>query len=469
MRRAADPAATPRTESSPTTGSPRKDEPHRAVPFRHVAAVFVGNGLEFYDFLVFSYFAVYIARTFYPTGETATGLLATLATFGAGFLTRPIGAIVIGRMGDRIGRKPAMVISFSLMGAAITGLACTPSYATIGVAAPALVLFFRLVQGFALGGEVGPTTAYMAEAAPEHRRGLYLAMQYVTQDCAVLAGGIVGTSLAAILSDDQLQTWGWRAAMLLGAAIVPFGLVLRRSLPETLHKVDDAALAPAATTRAAGARARIRPYLAVVVLGLMMLTAGTIASYTTGYMTTYALTTLKLTATASFGVIIVNGVFSVLSEAASGWLSDRYGRKPVMLVPGALLLLAILPCFWLIAHFRSVAVLYGAETVMVILAGVASVPAIVIITESLPASIRSGAVATIYAFAISIFGGSTQFIIAWLTGVTGNPLAPAYYWTGAAAVGLVAMLLVEETAPIKRRRSATSSVTAPVTLEEESA
>jgi MFS family permease len=426
-----------------------KPEARRAVPLRHVVAVFIGNGLEFYDFLTFAYFAVYIARTFYPNGNATTGLLATLATFGAGFLTRPIGAIVIGSMGDRIGRKPAMLVSFSLMGVAILGLALTPSYAAIGAAAPVLVLVFRLLQGFALGGEVGPTTAYMAEAAPPHRRGLYLSMQFCTQDGAVLLGGVVGTSLAAALSDQQLQEWGWRVAMLLGAVIVPFGLMLRSRLPETLHKADDAALAPDATTGTVAARTKLRPYLAIAVLGLVMLASGTIGSYTTEYMTTYSLTTLKLAATASFGVIVLNGGIAVLCDVFSGWLSDRYGRKPVMVIPGALLALSILPCFWLIAHFRSVAVLYGAETVMVILLAVSSVPTIVIITESLPAAIRSGAVATIYAFAISVFGGSTQFTIAWLIDLTKSPLAPAYYWTGAAALGLIAMLLVKETAPVK--------------------
>ncbi len=421
------------------------------VPLRHVMAVFVGNGLEFYDFLTFSYFAVYIARTFYPGDSPTAGLLATLATFGAGFLTRPIGAMVIGTMGDRIGRKPAMLLSFSLMGVAITGLALTPSYDSIGPAAPVVVLLFRLLQGFALGGEVGPTTAYMAEAAPPHRRGLYLSMQFATQDSAVLVAGLVGTALAAMLTDAQLQGWGWRFAMLLGAAIVPFGLMLRRSLPETLHRADDAALAPDATTGTVSRRTRLAPFTAIIVLGLMMLTAGTIGSYTTGYMTTYALTTLQLPATVSFGIIILNGALSIVSEAGSGWLSDRLGRKPVMIVPGLALLVSILPCFWIINHFRSVWAFYGAESVMVILAALSSVPVIVTITESLPKRIRSGAVATIYAFAISIFGGSTQFVITWLIQVTGDPLAPAYYWTGALAIGLIAMALVAETAPVRRR------------------
>ena len=323
-------------------------------------------------------------------------------------------------------------------------MALTPSYAAIGVAAPVIVILFRLVQGFALGGEVGPTTAFMAEAAPPHRRGLYLSMQFATQDCASLAAGIVGVTLAALLSDAQLQSWGWRLALLLGAGIVPFGLLLRRSLPETLH----AATAETVVVEDAGAGRRT--YLPIVVLGLMMLTAGTVGNYTYGYMTTYALTTLKLSAIVSFGLTIINGVFSIVFEVLSGWLSDRYGRKPVMIVPGALLLLSILPCFWLIAHVPSVWVLYGSEAWMVLLAGLSSVPAIVTITESLPPAIRSGAVALIYAFAISIFGGSTQFVIAALLRWTGNPLAPAMYWSVAMAIGLVAMASVKESAPVAK-------------------
>jgi MHS family citrate/tricarballylate:H+ symporter-like MFS transporter len=417
----------------------------KAVPMRHVIAVFIGNGLEFYDFLTFSYFAIYIGRTFFPSHDPAAGLLASLATFGIGFATRPVGAIIIGGMGDRVGRKPAMLLSFSLMGLAIVGLALTPSFARIGIAAPILVVLFRLLQGFALGGEVGPTTAFMAESAPPERRGLYLCMQYATQDVAILFAGIVGVILAKVLNDQQLQEWGWRAAMLLGAAIIPFGLYLRRDLPETLER-------PSATgAEQPRLRQEVRTHSVIIVLGLLMLAGTTIGSYSLGYMTTYALDTLHLSAAIAFGATIINGAFSIVSEVWSGWLADKYGRKPVMLIPGALLLLSIFPCFWIIDHFHNAWGLYGAETVMVFLAGVSTVPAIVTLTESLPPSIRSGVVATVYAFAISIFGGSTQFIIRWLIGYTGNPLAPAYYWTAAMLLALSAMALAPETAPAKIR------------------
>ncbi|MGZ5923471.1 MAG: MFS transporter [Rhizomicrobium sp.] len=431
------------TEKNASTGA--------SIPLRSVAAVVVGNGLEFYDFLTYGYFAIYIGRTFFPGASPSSSLLLSLATFGAGFLTRPIGAMIIGPMGDRIGRKPAMMMSFSLMGIAIVGLALTPSYGRIGVAAPILVLLFRLMQGFALGGEVGPTTAYLVEAAPPERRGFYASMQYATQDGAVLFAGIVGTTLAYLLSAQQLQDWGWRAAMLVGALIVPFGLMIRSRLPETLHAADDAALAPDATAGKLSSAGRIRPYLAVIIFGLMMLTAGTIGSYSNSYMTTYALNTLHMPATVAFGVIIVGGAFSVPFELLSGFLSDKFGRKPIMIMFSAMLLVSVLPAFWLISHDRTTLTFYGASAWLNTLAALGSTPVIVTLTESLPRSVRSGAVAMVYAFAISIFGGSTQFTITKLLVITGNPLAPAYYWTGAAVIGLVAMILVKESAPVKRR------------------
>jgi MFS family permease len=429
----------------------------RKVPLRHVIAAFAGNALAFYDFLTFSYFSIDIGRTFFPSHDKAISLLASLVTFGIGFALRPVGAVVIGGWADRAGRKPAMLLSFALLGISILGFALTPSFAQIGFAAPVIIVSCRLVQGFALGGEVGPTTAFVAELVPPEKRGFYLAMQFAMQDVATLTAGIVGLALAFWLSDVQLAHWGWRVAMLLGAAIVPFGFYLRRTLPETLQSAMAGETEFAAPSAAPGFVARIRPYRRVLILGLVMLAAGTIGSYSIGYMTTYARDTLQLATTVAFGFTIINGAFSIATEFLSGWLSDRFGRKPVMIAPGVLLLLAIWPCYWVIGHFHSTAALYGAETVMVILAGIAQIPTLVAVTEQIPPAMRSGAVAVVYALAISVFGGSTQAVIKGLIDWTGDPLAPAYYWTGATLIGLVAMALMRESAPVKAARSSAPS------------
>ena len=244
-----------------------------SIRYRHIAAVVVGNALEFYDFITYAFFAVYIGREFFPSESHSSSLLLALATFGAGFLTRPVGGIVIGAMGDRLGRRPAMIFSFSLMGVAIAGLALTPSYAAIGLAAPLLVLLFRLLQGFALGGEVGPTTAFLIEAAPAARRGFYCSLQFATQWAAALTAGIVGVVLARLLSAAELQHWGWRVAMLLGASIVPFGLAIRGSLPETLLEGNDT------TSGRIAVHTRLRPHLRVIVLGLVLLATATIGTF----------------------------------------------------------------------------------------------------------------------------------------------------------------------------------------------
>ncbi len=196
----------------------------------------------------------------------------------------------------------------------------------------------------------------------------------------------------------------------------------------------------------------MRPLSTIIVLGVLMLTAGTIGSYTLGYLTTYALSTLKLSAAVAFGFTVINSAFSIVTEVSSGWLADRFGRKPIMIVPGVLLLVSIFPFFWVMGHVHNTFVLYAAEAVVVTFAGLSSVPVIVAITELVPPAVRSGAVAMIYAAAISVFGGSTQFVITKLIAVTGDPFAPAWYWSGAMAIGLVAMALTKESAPGKTKK-----------------
>jgi MHS family citrate/tricarballylate:H+ symporter-like MFS transporter len=423
-------------ESMPAMTRPNAQQ---YLPLRKVMAVGVGNALEFYDFITFSFFAIQIGHSFFPESRTSHGLLFSLATFGVGFLTRPLGGVVIGMYGDRVGRKPAMVLSFALMGASILGLALTPSYAQIGIAAPILLVIFRLVQGFALGGEVGPSTAYLVEAAPPYRRGLYVSLQFMTQDLAVLAAGVAGFLLTTWLTPAALDAWGWRIAFLIGAMIVPIGLQMRRNLPDTLHDPDQ----PVTTAEQRRIPGRL------IVLALLLMMAAMIYLYGLDYITTYAQDSLHMTPTAAFGATVMLGLCAVIADPMSGLLSDRIGRKPVMLGAAGILVLLLVPAYWVMTDLKSAPVMFGVMGILAALQAFFTAPALVTVTESLPKAVRSGALGTIYAVAVSLFGGSTQFAFKALIDLTGSALAPAWYMTGAVLIGGTAMLLMRETAPVK--------------------
>jgi MHS family citrate/tricarballylate:H+ symporter-like MFS transporter len=409
------------------------------LPLRKVVAVGVGNALEFYDFITFSFFAIQISHSFFPESQTAHGLLYSLATFGVGFLTRPLGGIVIGMYGDRVGRKPAMVLSFALMGASILGVALTPSYAQIGITAPILLVIFRLAQGFALGGEVGPSTAYLVEAAPPYRRGLYVSIQFMTQDLAVLAAGLAGFVLTTWLTPAALDAWGWRIAFLIGAPIVPLGLHMRRNLPDTLHHTDQ----PVATAE------QRRVPVRLIVLALLLMMATMIYIYGLDYITTYAQDSLHMTPASAFGATVMLGLCAVVADPMSGLLSDRIGRRPVLLCAAAILVLLLVPAYWVMTELKSAPVIFGVMGILAALQAFFTTPALVTVTESFPKAVRSGALAIIYALAVSVFGGSTQFAVKTLIDLTGSALAPAWYMTGAVLIGGIAMSLMRETAPVK--------------------
>ena len=416
---------------SATTGEPPR--------LRHVLAIVSGNALEFYDFLTFSFFAAYIGEAFFPAHDPMTSLLASLATFGVGFATRPIGAAVIGGWGDVKGRKPATMLCFGLMGIAILGLALTPSYASIGPAASIIVVTLRLIQGFALGGEVGPTTAILIEAAPARRRGLYGSLQGASQFASTFLAGLVGYVLTQLLSPAHFAAYAWRIAMLIGTLVVPFGLLLMRDLPETAqpHDVDRATL--------------LRNSTRVMVLGLVILASATIGVYVLLFIPTYAMKILGMPAQSTFAATMVVGGAAALAAPLAGFASDRYGRKPVMFVLALLTLASIVPGFVLLEQQRTTAILFAVAGVLAACHASGGSVAIMAIPEALPPAVRSGANAVVYAVAIAVFGGSAQFNIAWLIKHTGDVLAPAYYWSAAMVAGLIAIALFRESAPGKAR------------------
>ena len=402
-----------------------------------LGAVCAGNALAFYDFLTFSFFAIQIGNAYFPNADPSSSLLWSLGTFAIGFITRPLGALVIGTYGDRRGRKPAMLLSFALMGVAMLGMAALPSYGQIGPLAPVLLVTLRLVQGFALGGEVGPSTAYLLEVAPRHRRGLFVALQNGTQHVAIFVAGLVGWCVATLLSPSEVGAWGWRIAFAVGVLIVPVGLAIRRHLPETLPDPQQATLVPGAAKTA-----RLLIPISFVLLG-----ATTIVTYVLYYMTTYAQDSLHMGISAAFGATLAVATCSIGGALTGGLLADRFGRKPVMLAAAGAMLVLVVPAFSWVLRQHSALALYVATGTLGFLAEVVSVPVVVTITERLPRNIRSRTLGVLYAVAIAACGGSTQYVVKRLIDATESALAPAWYFAVALALGALAMALLRERWP----------------------
>jgi MFS family permease len=395
-------------------------------------AVVAGNALEFYDFVLYSTFAVYIGHAFFPADNALVSLLLSLATFGIGFLTRPLGGLVIGAYADRTGRRPALMLTIILMTLGTLGLVLTPSYARIGLWAPAILVVARLVQGLALGGEVGPSTAMLLECAPVERRGFFVSWQNGSQGIAVLAAGLTGYVVATILDQDQLASWGWRIPFALGLAIVPVGIYIRRSLPETLA-------APCARGGAAVLGLLWNTHRRSLVLAVLVIMCLTISTYVTNYMTTYALTVLGMPPSEALLATVANGAVFAAAAVWGGRLTDIFGRKRVMITPRMVLVVVVLPAFALLLRYTTIGVLLSVTALLTLLSSLSAAAALTAVTEAFPNEVRSSGVAFSYAVAVSVFGGTTQFMVAWLVGSSGNRLSPAYYVIVSSLISLWAM------------------------------
>lgn len=411
------------------------------VSRRIVAATVAGNALEFYDFVTYAFFAVYIGKAFFPASTPFISLLLSVAVFGVGFFTRPLGGILIGAFADRAGRKPAMLLTIALITVGTMGLALTPSYDSIGIAAPIIVVLARLVQGLALGGEVGPSTAFLIEIAPPGKRGLYSSWQLASQGASSLVAGLIGVLMSVLLTKDQLQAWGWRVPFALGLALIPLALYLRRSMPETLgHGDERAASAPNPVARGA----LLRAHGGLMALSVLIVLGATVSTYVALYMTTYAITVLKLPATVSMAATAAFGIATFVFSLLGGWLSDRFGRKPMMLIPRLALLLLTYPAFALLTEQKDLATLLGVTVLLAGTTAMSGAAGSAVLPELMPLRVRALGLAITYAVGVSLFGGTTQFVITWLIGATGSPMAPAWYVVGTSVITVLAILLLPE-------------------------
>ena len=414
---------------------------HKSPRTRQIVAAVIGNALEWYDFVVYGFLTIIIARLFFPAQSEYASLLLTMATFGVGFFMRPVGGIVLGMYADRKGRKAALQLIIALMTLSMAMIAFAPPYAAIGVAAPLLILLARLLQGFATGGEFASATSFLVESAPAHRRGFYGSLQMVGQSLAALSGAIAGTLITHGLAPEQIDAWGWRLPFLFGLIIGPVGLYIRRYLEETEAFIesrrDRAVLNPLRTVVAQNQRGL------AVTFGLVI--CGTISYYVIlVYMPTFAKTQLSMSLSDAFAAQIFGLVCLTMAIPLFGALSDRIGRKPILMAATIAYFVLLYPMFgWVYADpgLIRLAVMQG---VLCSLVGVFLGPISTAIAEQFPTGVRSTGLAIAYNFAVMLFGGFAQLIVTWLIRETGSPLAPAYYVMFGAVVGFIASVFLVE-------------------------
>ena len=399
--------------------------------WRAVVAASIGNALEWFDFAVYGFFAVAMARLFFPAANETVSILVALATFGVTFVLRPLGAIVIGTFADRHGRKSAFMLTIVLMMTGTAIIALAPTYSSIGILAPILIVVARMIQGFSAGGEFGSATAFLAEQNPQ-RRGFFASWQFASQGLTTILATAFGATLASTLTTAQMDAWGWRIPFIFGLLIGPVAYYIRRHVDETIEFQST----PASKTplREAFSDVKLRMLIS---LGAVVLV--TVATYTTLFMPTYATRQLGLPPYSGFLAGLLTGSIQLVLIPIVGALSDRIGRLPIAFVSAVAILLSIYPMFaWLTATPSIQTLLIVQAIIGVLTAGyMGGLPALM--SELFPTRVRTTGLSISYSFGVAIFGGFAPFIIAWLIEITGSKLAPSFYLMLAAVISLVAL------------------------------
>ncbi|SDE27834.1 MFS transporter, MHS family, citrate/tricarballylate:H+ symporter [Bradyrhizobium brasilense] len=397
-----------------------------------------GNFLEQFDFFLFGFYAQAIAKAFFPSENETAALLNAFGVFWLGALMRPVGAVVLGAYIDRIGRRKGLIVTLSIMAIGTVVIALCPSYATIGIAAPIIVLITRLLQGFSAGVELGGVSVYLAEIATPGNRGFYTSFQSASQQVAIFVASILGFVLSESMPAATVASWGWRIPFFVGCLIIPVIFFLRRTLEET-----PAFLAmkkhPTASEVFASAIANWR----IVVLGMMIAVLTTTTFYfVTVYTPTFGKTVLKLSTQDALLVTLLVAVTNFIWNPVGGAVSDRIGRKPVLLAIAGLSLITAYPALhWLVTN-PSFGKMLAVEMMFSFYFGVYSGTMLGCLVEIVPAHVRTTCFSLAFALAAGLFGTFTPFASTWLIQRTGDKASPGYWLMCAAALGIVAALIV---------------------------
>ena len=410
-----------------------------------VVRVSSGNFLEMYDFMVFGYYAAAIGKAFFPSSSAFASLMLSLMTFGAGFLMRPVGALVLGTYTDRHGRRAGLLLTLGLMSVGIFSIACMPGYATIGLLAPLLVVVGRLLQGFSAGMELGGVSVYLSEIATPGHKGFYVSWQSGSQQIAVMFAASTGVVLNGILPPEKMERWGWRLPLLIGCLIVPFLFKLRKSLVET-----DEFVARKSRPSTAEILRSLSNNWRIVLVGTFMVTMTTVSFYMiTAYTPTFGNSVLHLGSKGSLIVTLCVGASNLFWLPVMGTLSDRIGRRPLLLGCTVLLLLTAYPAILWLVHEPSFTRLLAVELWLSFIYGSYNGAMVVFLTEIMPVDVRTSGFALAYSLATAIFGGFTPALCTYLIHVSGNRAVPGLWLSFAAACGFIATLFAKpQTAPI---------------------
>jgi MHS family citrate/tricarballylate:H+ symporter-like MFS transporter len=404
--------------------------------FGAVLRVTSGNFLEQFDFFLFGFYATSIAHAFFPTSSDFASLMLTFAVFGAGFLMRPLGAVVLGAYIDEVGRRKGLIVTLSIMASGTVLIAFVPGYAAIGLLAPALVLLGRLLQGFSAGAELGGVSVYLSEMATPGHKGFYTAWQSASQQVAIVLAAALGFALNELLTPEALGAWGWRIPFFVGCMIIPCIFLLRRSLQET-EAFRARAHHPTTREVAASMRQNWR-----IVLAGMLLVAMTTATFylITVYTPTFGRTVLHLSAKDSLVVTLLVAVSNFIWLPVGGALSDRIGRKPLLIAMTVLAILTAYPAMSWLAAAPSFGRMLDVLLWFSFLFGMYNGAMVVALTEVMPVQVRVVGFSLAYSLATALFGGFTPAVSTWLIEATADKAAPAYWISIAALCGLVATL-----------------------------